>query len=196
MSENNWYLATLASCSLRIQDIRGSLAPLKNVGSTDWMPPWATRMRIEDINPSFDVFSLGKTIWSMVSPDPFLRLWYHRREEFNLERMFRNRPEIALLNGLLDKCIVEDEKDCHENGGSLLKEINRLLDALRLGADPISDSERPCRVCGFGKYQLKVNNRDSYSNIVNFGFNPRIHAFKVFVCDNCGKRPTFLLSTR
>lgn len=34
----------------------------ENVGSTDWMPPWATRMRIEIIKPSFDVFSLGKTI--------------------------------------------------------------------------------------------------------------------------------------
>ena len=38
----------------------------ENVGSTDWMPGWATRMRIEEIKPSFDVFSLGKTIWSMV----------------------------------------------------------------------------------------------------------------------------------
>ena len=159
----------------------------ENVGSTDWMPSWATRMRIENINPSFDVFSLGKTIWSIVSRDPILLLWYHREEDFDLEKMFPDRPEMALLNGLLDKCIVQYEKDCLENAGLLLNEIDSLLGALRLGADIMSDSERPCRVCGFGKYQLVVNNRDRYNNIENFGFTPRgTHAFKVFVCDNCG----------
>ena len=39
----------------------------ENVGSRDWMPGWALSMRLEDIKPSFDVFSLGKVLWSMVS---------------------------------------------------------------------------------------------------------------------------------
>ena len=163
---------------------------LENVGSTDWMPPWATRMRIEDINPSFDVFSLGKTIWAMVSGKPFLRLWYHRREEFNLERMFPDRSEMALLNGLLDQCIVEDEENCLNDAGLLLNEIDSLLDALRLGTDPMSDSERPCKVCGFGKYQLTVNRNNTDTH--NFGLNPTgISAFKIFVCDNCGNVQLF-----
>ena len=164
----------------------------ENVGSTDWMPPWAARRRIENINPSFDVFSLGKTIWSMVSRDPFLSLWYHRRKAFNLERMFFFRPEMALLNGLLDKCIVEDEENCLENAGLLLREIDALLNALRFGADIMSDSERPCRVCGFGEYQLVVNNRDRHNKIENFGLNPTgTSAFKIFVCNNCGNIQTF-----
>ncbi|MDE0085523.1 MAG: protein kinase, partial [Candidatus Poribacteria bacterium] len=169
---------------------------LENVGSTDWMPPWATRMRIEDINPSFDVFSLGKTIWAMVSREPILQLWYHREPKFNLEKMFPNRPEMALLNNLLDKCIVqyEHEQKFLKNADSLLEEIDSLLNALRLGADLMSDSERPCRVCGFGKYQLKVNNRDrySYDHIRNFGLHPAgVQTFKVFVCDNCGNVQLF-----
>ena len=156
---------------------------IENVGSTDWMPPWAMRMRIENIKPSFDVFSLGKTIWAMVSGEPILLFWYHRREEFNLETMFPDRPEMALFNDLLDKCIVEDEENCLENAGLLLKEIDSLLNALRLGADPISNSERPCRVCGFGKYQLTVNRNPT--NTYNFGLGRR-NTFKIFVCNNCG----------
>ena len=171
----------------------------ENVGSTDWMPPWATRMRIEDINPCFDVFSLGKTIWAMVSREPILQLWYHREPsepKFNLEKMFPNRPEMVLLNNLLDKCIVqyEHEPKFLKNADSLLEEIDSLLNALRLGADPISNSERPCRVCGLGKYQLKVNNRDrdSYDHIRNFGLHPAgAQTFKVFVCDNCGNVQLF-----
>ena len=166
----------------------------ENVGSSAWMPPWAMYMLIEKVNPSFDVFSLGKTIWSMVSSKSLLPFWFHQKEAFNLEKMFPDRPEMVLLNDLLNKCIVEDEENCLENAGLLLNEIDSLLSALRLGADPMSDSERPCRVCGFGKYQLEVNNRDRYSyrNIQNFGFNPAgERAFKVFVCDNCGNVQLF-----
>ena len=141
------------------------------------------RRRIEDINPSFDVFSLGKTIWAMVSGKPFLRLWSHREEEFNLEKMFPDRLEMVLLNGLLDKCIVQYEKDCLENAGSLLEKIDSLLNALRLGADPIRNSERSCKVCGFGKYQL-IADRD-ITNTSNFGLGAR-NTFKIFVCNNCG----------
>lgn len=157
----------------------------ENVGSSAWMPPWAMYMLIEKVKPSFDVFSFGKTIWSMVSSKSLLPFWFHQKEEFNLEKMFSDRPEMALLNDLLNKCIVEDEENCLENAGLLLNEIDSLLNALRLGADPISDSERPCRVCGFGKYQLTVN-RD-YIDSQNFGLNPTGgRAFKIFVCDNCG----------
>ena len=156
----------------------------ENVGSTDWMPPWATRMRIEDTRPSFDVFSLGKTIWSMVSRTPLLLLWYYDREEFDLIKMFPEKPEMALLNGLLGKCIVQDEGNCLENADLLLEEIESLLRALRLGADPVGDFVRPCRVCGFGKYRL-FTDKDSTATR-NFGLSPAGPAFKIFTCDNCG----------
>ena len=167
----------------------------ENVGSPAWMPLWATHMRIEDVRPSFDVFSLGKTIWSMVSRIPILTFWYHRRENFNLESMFPNRPEMALLNGLLDKCIVEDEEDCLENAYSLLKEIDSLLSVLRLGAGPVGDFDRPCRVCGLGEYQLFVN-KDS-DDTRNFGLNPAGGAaFKIFTCNKCGHVQLFFCRNR
>ena len=160
----------------------------ENVGSTDWMPSWNTRM-IEDISPNFDVFSLGKTIWSMVSRTPILRLWYHREGKFDLNSQFPNRPEMELLNRLLDKCIVEREKDCLENTNELLEEIDDLLRALRLGADPVGDHGRPCRVCGFGRYRLSVN-KDSTATR-NFGLNPGGVAFKIFTCNYCGHAQFF-----
>ena len=160
----------------------------ENVGSTDWMPPWATRMRIENIKPSFDVFSLGKTIWSMVSRTPFLRLWYHREKEFDLKRQFPDRPEMELLNRLLDKCIVEHEKNCLENATELLMLIDSLLGALKLSADPVEeDFDRPCRVCGFGKYQLFAD-RNRLKTTNYFGLNPAQDqdSFKIFTCNKCG----------
>ena len=163
----------------------------ENVGSTDWMPSWATRMRIEDISPNFDVFSLGKTIWSMVSRTPILRLWYHPKEEFNLEKMFPERPEMALLNGLFDKCIVEEKENCLKNADLLLEEIDSLLGALRLGAGPVGNFDRPCRVCGFGKYELFVDKNRTETE--NFGLYPRgANAFKIYTCNKCGHVQLFL----
>lgn len=34
----------------------------ENVGSRDWMPGWAHGIRIDEVKPSFDVFSLGKLL--------------------------------------------------------------------------------------------------------------------------------------
>jgi serine/threonine protein kinase len=84
---------------------------LENVGSRDWMPGWATGMRVENIHPTFDLFSLGKVLWSLVSGQPLLRFWYHRLPEFNLETMFPDDPRMPRFNTLLDQVIVEFEQN-------------------------------------------------------------------------------------
>ena len=60
----------------------------ENVGSRDWMPMWATGMRIENTRPTFDVFGLGKLLWAMLSGRSLLPLWYHHRRAYELEEMF------------------------------------------------------------------------------------------------------------
>lgn len=102
-------------------------ATWENVGSRDWMPPWAMSVRIEDVRPSFDVFALGKVLWAMVSDTPVLRLWYHRKDEWNLEKKLPDAPYVSELNELLDRCIVEEEGDCLSNAGELLKLIEDLI---------------------------------------------------------------------
>jgi serine/threonine protein kinase len=62
----------------------------ENVGSRGWMPPWAMSMRIEDVKPTFDVFCLGKVLWFMIANKPILRLWYYLKDEFNVERIYRD----------------------------------------------------------------------------------------------------------
>ena len=165
-------------------------ATFENVGSYDWMPPWAMRTRIEEVKPSFDVFSLGKTIWSMVSNQPPFPFWYHRRQEFDIQRMFPKSPSMEFLNRILDNCIVENEKDCCPDASRLLVQIDDTLRALKLGADPIGESfNRPCRVCGFGTYGRQIADiKDEHrTNTTNFGLEPKGSAgFKIFTCTYCG----------
>lgn len=110
-------------------------ATYENVGSRDWMPPWAMGMRIEDIKPSFDIFSLGKALWSMVSGKSILPLWYFNRNDFNVEKLFPEAQFIKFANPLFEKCIVEEEKNCIQDAGELLRELDETISSIRLNSD-------------------------------------------------------------
>ena len=149
----------------------------ENVGSRDWMPAWAYGMRIDDVKPTFDVFSLGKILWSMISGQKMLRLWYHDHPQFNLEQKFSNDPTMRLVNALFRKCITEHEKDCTiRDAGQMLEEIDVILDALRRGAQvPTFMLPMKCIFCGLGTYFRSDAGNDL-----------------LFSCSNCGNMQKFL----
>lgn len=71
----------------------------------------------------------------MLSGRPFLRLWYHDREEFRLEHQFSQDPHVPFVTRLLAKCVVEDETDCLPNANDLLDEIDKMLLIIRMGCE-------------------------------------------------------------
>lgn len=168
----------------------------ENVGSRDWMPGWAMGVRVEDIRPSFDVFSLGKLLWSMVSGKPSLQLWYHHKKQFELEKMFPDKSEIRWAREVLDRCIVEEEDQCLSKANELLRIIDAVLPAVHMHSQVVAEGvERVCRVCGRGKY---VNVEDEEHNTVqNFNLSPTgTTKFKVFCCKHCGHVEMFCLPRR
>ena len=164
----------------------------ENVGSRDWMPGWAFGMRVEEIKPTFDVFSLGKLLWAMISKVSILQLWYYKQPQFNLEKMFPNSPHIEFAKELFKKCIVEHEEDCLPDAVALLKEIDQVLSLIDMHADLIGDDIiRLCKVCGIGHYKLILNKGD-YTG--NFGISPAQGQFKIFTCTHCGNVQLFSFS--
>ncbi len=158
----------------------------QNVGSRDWMPPWAMGMRIEEIAPTFDVFCLGKLLWAMVSKLPVLQLWYFDRSPFNLEEMFPEAPYIKFANRLFKKCIVENKEDCLPDATALLDEVDKVLTIIDRHGDQIEPNvKRHCKVCGIGDYELIADK--NLSNTRNLGFNPTSgNEYKIFACNHCG----------
>lgn len=175
----------LADCGLVFDandgGIRVTLSEEK-VGTTDFMPPWAMgSMRAADVRPSFDVFSLGKLIWCLISGKPVLRLWYHHDEEhpeLDIERLFPNEPSTVWARRLFDKCIVQRERDCLATASDLLREIDATIEALRYGSQiPSPDKPLLCRVCGLGSY---VSARAGPQSEITL------------VCGNCGHFQRFV----
>ena len=104
----------------------------ENVGSRDWMPGWAMGMRLVDVRPNFDVFSLGKLLWSMISGDRVLQLWYHRRPQFDLAQRFQDDESIAFAQAILDQTVVENPEKCLVDASKLLALVDWTIGALRM----------------------------------------------------------------
>lgn len=159
----------------------------ENVGSRDWMPPWAMGIKQEEVKSSFDVFGLGKILWYMLAQGEILQLWYFKDEKFNLEKLYPNNQAIKLINAILGQCLVEKERDCLLSATELLKLIDEVLMKIESNADLLTkeDLQRPCRICGVGIYKLVAN--ENITTIRNFGLEPHgSSSFKIFTCDNCG----------
>jgi serine/threonine protein kinase len=104
----------------------------ERVGSRDWMAPWAhVGVRVDDVRPTFDVFPLGKLLWSMISGQRILPPYYtHRSATFNLEEMFPDRRGMEQVNSILDKCIVTEERNCLQSAVPLRDIVDKAVATL------------------------------------------------------------------
>lgn len=158
----------------------------ENVGSRDWMPGWAYGMQVEKVTPAFDVFSLGKVLWSMISGSTKMPLWYFKKDKFNLEKIFPDDSSMQIINELLAKCIVENENDCIRSANVLRDELDKTLQRIKGGNVKLANNpKRACLVCAEGNYQRIVNGNNTDTR--NFGISPTgTSGFKVYKCDFCG----------
>jgi serine/threonine protein kinase len=88
VTDNGLVLGDFGIAHLEDEDNTRVSETYENVGSRDWMPTWAMGMRLDDVRPTFDVFGLGKVLWSMISGRSKLRLWYYNRPEFESNNLF------------------------------------------------------------------------------------------------------------
>jgi serine/threonine protein kinase len=151
---------------------------LERVGSRDWMPPWAhTGVRIDEVKPSFDVFSLGKVLWSMVSGKPVLPFWYWSRPEYNLENQF---PGVGaqLVNRILSKCVVENEPDCFGSASmDLPLMVDTIIEALQDGPLRV-EPQAVCIACRIGKYSERKHSHLKMPGAAD--------GAAVLICQHCG----------
>jgi serine/threonine protein kinase len=129
----------------------------ERVGSRTYMPTWADMGdRLEKVDPNFDVYMLGKLLWSMVSGRLKLPFWYRHKPQFDLTVKFPSDEHMYAVNSILDKCIVEFSEDCIASAQELLALVSETLSRIESGAPQLGRNgglRLPCRVCGKGFYQ-------------------------------------------
>ena len=149
---------------------------VENVGTRHWMPPWAEGRRIEDLSPNFDVYSLGKLLWWMVSGNRELLLReYFEQPRFNVEQLHPDAEYMDVANDLFRKCIVENEEDCLPDALALLQEVDRLLAFIASRVEGTT-----CSFCGLGVYEPTSSSSEEETT-----------GLRSFSCSNCGNVQQF-----
>ena len=179
----------LADCGLafRLENQERLTLTFENVGTRDFQPPWSYGMRLEDVQPTFDVFSLAKVLWAMVSGRPKFPLWYFDRDQNDLRQMFPEEPAIQFVHEILRKCVVESESETKVNGAAeLLAEVDTTISAISSGCQvPGWKRRMRCRFCGIGTYERS----ESYPIVGNLRTS---HDQNYVVCNHCGHVELFV----
>lgn len=166
----------------------------ESVGPRDFMPPWVfLDEQPGPINPTFDVYMLGKVLWCMVSGRLKLHREDFREPPLNVVEMFPEVPEIHHVNTILEKCVVAREKDCLKlAGGDLLLMVRTLSQMMELGGEVLKDGTPAlCRVCRLGQYQ-PVHNTGTRATLPmyewknNASYQTEAFRIRAFACDRCG----------
>ncbi|HTW88437.1 MAG TPA: protein kinase family protein [Candidatus Binataceae bacterium] len=116
-------------------------ATFEKAGTTMWMAPWAvTGRRVDDVNATFDVFPLGKLLWTMVAGERYLPVYQtHRGEGYKLRDRFPDRIGMEEINSILDKCVVLQERECLQDAGQLRKQVDAVIQDLEAANRPELD---------------------------------------------------------
>jgi tRNA A-37 threonylcarbamoyl transferase component Bud32 len=131
------------------------------VGARSYMPPEAEHGRLDEPPPSFDVYSLGKVVWTMLSGGarPFIREGFRDRG-FDLVELL-GRTELESVNRVLDRMIVSDPAKRLGRMTDVIVQIDRVLAEMFGAGEPSL-----CRVCRSGHYEKKGHFRPSNSGPV------------------------------
>ena len=162
----------------------------ENAGSRDWMPGWAMGMRLQEVRPTFDIFALGKLIWAMISGKAKMRLWYHDEPEFDLQALFPNSPDVVWVRRILEKTVVQHEKQCLQKIDDVRALVGQAIEALRHGGQlPGRIAKMRCRFCAIGVYSEQNLPEDAI-----YLSDP--HLRKRLRCNYCGHIELFVFLNR
>jgi serine/threonine protein kinase len=174
---------------------------MESAGTVDWMAPWAHGQRIEECTSALDVFGLAKVLYCMISGREKLVHWDHRHATKNLEIMFPERPEMKLINRVLDGIMVQYETDCKiKNCAEFVVRLQDIINSAGPARGlPIIGGTTTCRMCGLAPYKsiggAEGNAPTPLHFVHNMGFNPRgENKMKIFKCHRCGHLVLFELS--
>lgn len=158
----------------------------ENVGTRDYMPVWAYSMRLEDVKPNFDVYSLGKVLWSMISGKPHFPIWRFDEPPHDLRTMFQYNSDIPYVHELLGKTVVSRELECQFGDATQLgDEVDRIIALLEARSQfPTRIRPMMCRFCGNGEYQER-------SGLTNQNFEDPKDRIHQYVCGRCGHIESF-----
>ncbi len=168
----------------------------ESVGPRDFIPPWLSIAdHPTEVTTKCDVYMLGKVLWCMVAGRPKLHREDHHHATLDLTNMFKENPHMHIVNTILDKTVVTEERDCWSSL-DLASMVFTFIKILDQGGQLLTEGvPRPCRVCGHGEYVLQMTHPQKDNAVTSFQFyrpegasGVQTGGFQAFAwaCNYCG----------
>lgn len=124
------------------------------VGAKSFRPPEAEFGVVENINPSFDVYSLGKFLYWFLSNGEFLSREYYSIPRYDL-RNESSEHAIHEAYNIFEKSIREDPKERYINASAMLEDVKKLMSSVEINARYLDcNIPQNCIFCRNGKYEF------------------------------------------
>ena len=167
------------------------------VGSRLYMAPELADGRLDLIEPTADVYSLGKILYWLFRRTVFDRE-KHRMTGWTLAGPTTDVPpyrlaERELIMQLLDQSVTENPDRRFSSAGQFRAVLERVIWGIERQAQPTTrDTFLTCKFCGIGEYQdladsYRGNKQFGLDEVDRFGIGRRDGAmWLVLWCNNCG----------
>jgi serine/threonine-protein kinase PpkA len=166
------------------------------VGPRNLIPPELEGGRLEHVEPSADVYMLGKLLYWLMAGRYVPRERY-REATFDLTKDQKN-PEIFFVYELLDRMIVENPSDRFSNATAVVEAVEITIRRILMHAHPIDVAvPQHCMYCGIGTYKIaldssRMQGEEVRSKLLKLGFNTTaLQLWLILVCDYCGNMQSF-----
>ena len=167
---------------IHLNDMDGRLTTLNEpVGPRNYIAPELEDGRIEDPEPSADVYSLGKLLYFMLTSRSFSRE-KHRIPPFDLLHPERGEIEagVHFVYDVLYKAIVADPGRRYRDATALREAIEGVMMKIETGANVLDLSvPQQCWYCREGHYRVMQGTSPDQWNLK-------------LVCSNCGNLQEFV----
>ncbi|MGC2237830.1 MAG: serine/threonine-protein kinase [Pyrinomonadaceae bacterium] len=125
------------------------------VGAKNFRPPEADFGIIEDVKPSFDVYSLGKLLYWFLSNGDILVREHYNHQRFDL-RNNDSEQSIHLAYEIFDKSIREEPTERYKNATEMFEDVRKLLEFIENDARFLDcNIPQKCIFCKEGKYEFE-----------------------------------------
>ncbi len=159
----------------------------ERVGPRDYMAPWLdTGGRVDEVEPSADVYMLGKLLWCMVSGRLKLFREDYRKPRYDLAKQFSNSTDMEHINSVLDQCVVPEEHHCLQSADEFLVLVDETIEKLQMGDSRILPDDHldlTCLLCGKGKYIAQGG--QYVLPLVKLGMSDHQTLLRPFICNVC-----------
>jgi serine/threonine protein kinase len=168
------------------------------VGARHYIAPEAENGAVDNVQPTSDVYSLGKILYWLVWGTSFAREAHRESGPYFKLKGSTNTFDF-LVYEILDTTIVKDPAARFTDAGALRDFVVTQHDRLEAHAHVVGpDARQPCSYCGVGFYERAVDPRSTgpdLRQIEDFGLaRPKVGVqWMVTACRDCGHVQFFRL---